>query len=507
MFHTSAHTAERCWQRCGACWSPRHSSSMKLFNLLAIQSRFTASFATSLSFLIGYLLLSSLQIAHATEGASIIHEDHNHPLLLNLRIEGEHTTSLDWQQDEGSSDYEPEFAGIDRGIIGRALPEITVLGNNAVRPRNILPGDKQYWVFPNETLWGSLSPAPSGVLSPEGWKRTTGDHNDSRIRTGAEGWYLPHADEVETELSRRQASTNRIRTLYVTLNTCLQPSSNSTDPIGPPPQLQLYVSLSDRNQRPGGPDVKDSDQQQVAVQGGYANLTVNATAAVYIGVAASNITDFAGIWNYELAASIDAPYHSYASERQNLFFIDSDTDSALLVTSNLTQASSDDPLYQKWMTTSPPFSMFAHNENDTAIKGLENSYCGLKHNAQIVANKNGQDTGRVDVGMTTRGPGKKPKEQFHIKGLNGSSTYYGFLAMDGNMTHEGGGVVGGGGKVWKAMNFSTKSGTSWTFLAEINRANSLTQMETASSFSTFLTAPKSPMRFPPTPRPTRTSKI
>ena len=433
---------------------------MQPFKLSENQSRFTTCLAPSLTFLIGYLALFNLQLAHATETGSITHEDHNHPLLPNLRIEIDQSNNLGWQQSEGSSDYEPEFAGIDRGIIGRASPEITILGNNAARPRNIQPGEKQYWVFPNETLWGSLLPTPTGVLSPDGWKRNAADDNDSRIPVEGEDWHLPQADQRRTELSRRQALSTGVRTLYVTLNTCLQPSANSTDPIGPPPQLEMYVSLSDRNQRPGGPDVKDSAQQQVPVQGGFGNLTVNATAAVYIGVAAPNNTDFVGIWNYEVAASIDAPYHSYASEHQNIFFIDSDTDSALLVTSNMTQANPDDPLYSKWMTTPPPFGMFAHNENDSAIKGLENSYCGLRHNAQIVANKNGQNTSRVDLGMTTRGPGSKPKEQFHIKSLNGSSTYYGFLAMDGNLTHAGEGVVGGGGKVWKAMNFSTKSGKS-----------------------------------------------
>lgn len=430
---------------------------MQLPKPIATQLRF--SFAASLALLILNPALPILHFAHATDADSIVHEDHNHPLRPSLRIEGDQTIDLGWEHSEDGGDYEPEFTGIDRGIIGRAAPEIILLGNNAPLPKNIKPGEKQYWVFPNETLWHSPSPAPTGVLLPDGWKRSTADNIDSRIREGMKDWHPPHIDEWETELARRQALSTRVRTLYITLNTCLQPSANSTNPIGSPPQLQMYVSLSDRNQRPGGPDVKDSDQVLVPVQGGYANHTVNATAAVYVGVAAPNNTDFVGIWNYELAASIDAPYHSYASEHQNLFFVDSDTNSALFVTTNMTQTDSNDPLYQKWMTAPPPFSMFAHNENDSSIKGLENSYCGLKQNAQILANKNGQNTGRVDVGMTNRGPGNKPKEQFHIKSLNGSSTYYGFLAMDGNLTHEGGGVVGGGGKVWKAMNFSTKAGT------------------------------------------------
>ena len=446
---------------------------MQLRNLIAARSRLL--FAASLAFILLHLTLSNLPRAHATEADSIAHEDHNHPLRPNVQIKADHTNDLGWEEIEEGSDYEPDFAGVDRGIIGRASPDITILGNNVAQPKNILPGEKQYWVFPNETLWGSLSPAPTGLLSPEGWKRSTADDDDdSRTGMEVENWHSPDIAERETDLNRRQATNPKVRTLYVTLNTCLQPSANSTNAIGPPPQLQMYVSLSDRNQRPGGPDVTDPDQQQVPVQGGFANLTVNATAVVYIGVAAPNNTDFTGIWNYELAASIDGPYHSYASEHQNLFFVDSDTDSALLVTSNTTQAGSEDPLYQKWMTTPPPFSLFAHNENDSATVGLEKSYCGLKHNAQIVAHRNGQNTGSVDIGMTTRGPGNKPKVQFHIKSLNGSSTYYGYLAIRGNLTNGTGAVVGGGGKVWKAMNFSTKTGTCKKLPVEVYQTNAFT---------------------------------
>ena len=427
----------------------------------AFRFGFSTFVAASLTFVIIHLSLLSLHVVYATDVDSIIREDHNHPLRLHLGIEVDRDSDLGWEANEGNSDYEPEFAGMDRGIIGRASPEISVLGNNAPQRSNIEAGEKQYWVFPNETLWGPHSAVTSGVLLPEGWKRSWTEENDQRIHKEVEGRRPDYAGDLQVDLERRQDVRNGARILYITFNTCLQPSGNFTDTIGPPPQLLLYVSLSERNQRPGGPSVKDPNQQLVPVQGGFANLTLNAPGTVYIGVAAPNNTDFLGLWNYELAASIDAPYHSYGSEDPNLLFVDSDTDSALLVTSNMTQADPDDPLYQKWMKISPPFSMFAHKENDLAIKGVENSYCGLKHNAQIVAHNNG----KIDVGMTNRGLGSKPKEQFHIQSLNGSSTYYGFLAMEGK------GVVGGGGKVWKAMNFSTKSGTSKSFINKVYQAD------------------------------------
>lgn len=427
---------------------------MQFPKLTPLQSRFAASFAASLVLVILYLALSNPHIAYAADADTIIQEDHNHPLSLgrertDLRIE---SPSFDDIEHEGI--YEPDFPSIDRGIIGRAQAEITALGNNAPQPRNIVAGDTQYWVFPNDTLWGPLSPATSGLPSPVGWKR---EELSGDVQRSGLGWDHDYVGGLDTELKKRQDVGNKVRTLYITLNTCLQPSANSTKPTGAPPQLQIYVSQSDRVQRPG-PDIKGQDQQTVIVQGGFANTKLNVTGAVFVSVSAPNSSDFTGIYNYELAASIDAPYHSYGSNSANLFFVDSDTNSALLVTNDTTQANPNETLYQTWMNIAPPFSMFVNNQNDSAIRGVERSYCGMKHNAQIVADKNGQNTGRVELGMTNRGLGNKPKEQFYIKSLNGSSTYYGHLAMDGNSTNQGGGVVGGGGKVWKAMNFTTKSG-------------------------------------------------
>lgn len=166
----------------------------------------------------------------------------------------------------------------------------------------------------------------------------------------------------------------------------------------------------------------------------------NADSAIYIGVSAPNTTLFTGIYNYEVAASIDAYFHSI-DEDTNLYFVDSDINAALLITNNLTQSSSTSQNYQEWMDMTPPYTIFANNINDTGIAGLERSYCALSQVAQIRQGNNA-----VNRSMTSRGMGSKPKEQFYITYLNSSSTYYGILGMDGNSTASGNGVVGGGGK-------------------------------------------------------------
>jgi calcium channel MID1 len=248
--------------------------------------------------------------------------------------------------------------------------------------------------------------------------------------------------------------SKRATTLYLTLNTCIQPSANSTDDsaVGGPPQLQIYVSQAESLQKPG-PDTDSPDQTVFNADGGYVAMTLAADGNVNIGVSAPNSTAFSGIYNYEIAASIDAPYHEIDDGTPNLYFVDGDSGAALLVTNDTTQSNPDEELYKQWMNMTPPFTMFAHNMNDSAILGVHKSVCGLNIFAQI-----SKRTSNVEAGMTNRGVNQKPKEQFYITSLNHSSTYYGFLAMEGNSTSSGEGVVGGGGKVWKAMNFTTKSG-------------------------------------------------
>lgn len=375
--------------------------------LTPLQSRFAACLSASAILLLLYLSLTKPHFAYALElDSRIPAEDHNHYIIFE--------------------DGDDDETGHEKTFVPRAEEGVSALANNAPQNSNIEFGQTQNWVFPEDTING-----------PHG---TTG--------TGLPSEKLKERDlEPELhELKRRQSRTS----VYITLNTCLQPTSNDTNAI--PPQLEMYISLSESNQKPG-----PGTGTAVAVIGGYALYEVNATSDVYVGISAPNTTDFSNIWNYEIAASIDAPYHAFVDPAvPNLYFVDSDNHAALLITDNTTQALPNSTVYKQWMNMTPPYGVFAENQKERSILGVQRSFCGLKNNAQLLTNINGTTNQNV-AQMTNRGIGGKPKEQFYMTGLNATSQYWAMLVIDGNSTRSGNSVVGGGGTVWSAIAFETKT--------------------------------------------------
>ncbi|KEF60540.1 uncharacterized protein A1O9_02101 [Exophiala aquamarina CBS 119918] len=387
--------------------------------LTQLQLRFTASFAASIFLLLLYLSLTKPHFAYALQldpEAPI--EDHS---LFGLLLE----RGLEEDAVEFDDDIKLEV---------RAVEGVLALSNNAPQNKNINIGEVQHWVFTKDEIDGPHGTPGPGLPSDNLAKRLV---------------------EVDVhELKKRQQSSK----VYITLNTCLQPSTNSSrgdsdDAI--PPQLQIYFSMSDSNPKPG-PGVNDPNQRNIQVDAGYGYLEVDANSDVYVGVAAPNTTAFGGIWNYEVAASNDAPYH-FAHPEPNLFFVDGDNHAALLITDDLTEAAPNETVFKEWMGLSPaPWGVFAADQKDRSILGLKNSFCGLKNNVRLAANIEGTQTQNI-AQMTSRGLGGKPKEQFYITGLNASSRYWGMLVMQGNSTDSGVGVIGGGGAVWAAIEFGTKA--------------------------------------------------
>jgi calcium channel MID1 len=402
--------------------------------LSPLQSRFAASLTATLFLIILYFVLSSPRLAYAIDVESIIQDDHNHPISPNFHVS---PGKVEWKL--GTDGYS-ELSLETLDIVKRAPAGVDSLANNEPRLKNIQKGETQYWVFPKEALAGPKSP-PTPGLPPV-------------ARSHLED---PEHKVLQEELRRRDgALLGRSVAVYLTVNTCLQPFLNSTRQSNDngPSQLRMYISQSASTQKPG-PGADPASVTVILLDEGYATATLGADGDVFIGISAPNNTRYSGIYNYEIAASIDAPFHNLDTTTPYLFFVDGDSGTALLQTNDTTQADPDDDIYRQWMKLDPPpFTMFAHNMDDYDILGLQKSYCGLSKNAQISKSSN-----NVQVEMTNRGINHKPKEQFYVKNLNASSTYYGFLAMEGNSTNSGSGVVGGGGKVWKPMNFTTKSGT------------------------------------------------
>ena len=87
--------------------------------------------------------------------------------------------------------------------------------------------------------------------------------------------------------------------------------------------------------------------------------------------------------------------------------------------------------------------------------GLKRSWCGLKQIANTTSNFT------VNSTITTNFGKRLPKGQFHVDGLEKNKQYFGYLAIDGNMTTQGLNFpvtdpIGRGGRVWRQFKFRTK---------------------------------------------------
>lgn len=351
--------------------------------------------------------------------------------------------------------YEAEFSAFDRSIIGRQTRDLITLTNDEPLPMNVEQGVTQPFVFllprvsERKAEGDRLELRREYDLSGEG-------HAGAGASTGAADDEEGREEEGQ-DYEKRQAAQR----VYISANTCLQPQ-----PVDPskttedPPQLVLYVSTSPDNTAPG-PLADEATQHKEDFKEGAVAYNITTDREVYIGIHAPDSETFSGTYNVRIAASTDSYYYTYGGENDpGPFLIDSDSHGALLITNNLTN--SKDPKVEAAIMQTQPYVLFAHNTKDRAINGLMYSYCGLYNYAQIAATKDERQTGTVRTSMTTKwGKGNLPKQQFFFSGLNFSTTYFGILAVDG----ADGGKLGKrqtaserGPQVFKAMNFTTKSG-------------------------------------------------
>jgi calcium channel MID1 len=426
--------------------------AMPLPKLSPLQSRLAASLIASIMLVLIYFAFMSPHFAYAADVDSIRPEDHNHERLLGRPI-----LDLEFEELElREPTYEAQFVGVDRGIIGRATTEPIPLTNNGMQLTNIPQGQLVSYMFSNTSLWGPLSPVksslPSQITLNGKIKRgldEIGSLEDDEEEEDIE-------DEDQLKLRPRQSISGNQRFLYITVTACNQPTSNTT--TDPPPQLQLYVSTSQDNITPGP---GQNPQAEITLDEGYAIYQLNATGNVYIGVYGENVnTTYTGVWNAQIAASIDEPYHYYwNSTDPNLLLVDSDSNSALLYTDPLIPDSSNKTLAEAWMDMSPPFDVFVSDASDNSIMGLQKSDCGLQTKAQISTFRPGQTSSDIAMRMTDIGSDSLPKQQFYITGLGPGKTYSIALVMNGT-TASGNSAVGAGGQVFKMTSFTTLSSMS-----------------------------------------------
>lgn len=376
--------------------------------------------------------------------------------------------------------YEPDFLPFDRSIIGRAPAGVTSLTNNEATPMNVEEGTTQRFVF----MLPDVAEAEEEEVEESEKEKGKEEEEEKEEEEGAEGEEEEENEgdrlesragynasqeknvgagaaeyEVargrETHVLRRRQTPRRV---YISANTCQQPQPvDPSKTTSDPPQLTLFVSTSEENQTPG-PSEDAETQTLIEFKEGAVMYNVTTSRAVYIGVHAPNVSEaFSGTYNFRIAASMDSYYYSYDEHSDaDLIWVDSDSQGALLMTHNLTDKA--DPTLEAKLMKSQPYVLFAHNKKDRAINGLKYSYCGLQNYAQIAATRHGKQTNMVRTGVTKRGPGNLPKQQFFFSGLNSSTEYVGILAQDGNQMGKRQNTAEAGGKVFKEMRFSTKSG-------------------------------------------------
>jgi calcium channel MID1 len=412
-----------------------------------------------------YFTFSSPHFAYASNIDSIQAEDHNHEQLLRGPF-----FDLDPELPElelrDELSYESEFLGVDRGIIGRAptSDEPKPLINNVRQTDNVPMGTTQSYVFTNSSLFGNKSTTQAYLIPIQYRKRSAEVYDIYAERE------VPEDADIETWEDRmllsRQSALTGFRTLYITVNTCAQPQPvNSQQALPPPPQLQLYISQSTDNKNPGP---GKSPQDMVELDGGYGLYEVNATSDVFIGLYGVNDTTYSGVWNAEIAASIDAPFHYFHGLSSNLSLVDSDSSSAYLLVENPMRSESGTSGLQQW-SDSPPYVLFGSDASKTSISGLENSYCGLQNNADIIPanSRPGVTKNNVQSWLTKRGAATVPDQKFYVDGLTKGTKYNAILAMTGNSTSSENGVVGGGGQVFRLMKFDTTSGKTHSLFRQV----------------------------------------
>ncbi|KAF4455249.1 hypothetical protein F53441_2399 [Fusarium austroafricanum] len=350
--------------------------------------------------------------------------------------------------------YEPNFAAFDRSIIGRAPPEQPLLSNNGPLSSTLIPGATRCYLVNKKTLFGH-------------------DKRDDNVHG---------SKDVDDESGHQNSRRENTRTVYISANTCTRPTlktKNKDKILDKKIQLSLYTSTTSKVKCPTAGNYNESnpDTKKILFDEGAVMMTMNATDDIYISIVADNLTQkYDGEWNYEIAISLDEYYHKYDvnNSTAQLLLMDFDSTSALLATNDLTHESSET---QQIIQTPPPYQIFVGDEKSRTIDGLRHSRCGLKLHAEIWANseKTGRHNDMVTTGVTTRGQGGLPKQQFMITGLNHNTTYSGILFKmpegSGKRDQKTERMIGGGGTVYKATSFETSSSKNCKMVTNLDFCN------------------------------------
>ncbi|KAH9883017.1 hypothetical protein J1614_000384 [Plenodomus biglobosus] len=417
-----------------------------------LQSRLLAYIATIFLCFAPWISLAPQFSGYATDVAAVVDPGGPDQAILP----GLTSAELALVQDEDSireqgEGYAPDFVYLDRSLIGRQEAEVDKLTLDVKLGKDILTGITMHFVLEkNQLRLKRTVDIPLEALEASAMDKVA----DEALQ--GQGHDAPD-DESPYELYKRQAATSLVS---ITATTCNQPMPVANFVPKDHPQLVMYVSNSTQNQKPG-PDSTDglvTNITGVIFDSGYARFDFNATGDLYIGISAPVLDDqeWFGSWHFEIAASVDGPYHNYDNSTPFLFMVDTDSDSTLFVTNDIA-ISNDTTDLGTWREQNP-FSMYAFEAGEwTVISGIEHSYCALMEKF----NSNSTKDFTIQTNVTTKfGEGHLPRSQFNVQGLDRDKLYNGFVVVnETNITSSlpSVGVVRAGGKVFQPFQWRTKA--------------------------------------------------
>ncbi|KAF9732267.1 hypothetical protein PMIN03_008850 [Paraphaeosphaeria minitans] len=368
------------------------------------------------------------------------------------------------EEGNGDSLYAPLFAYFDRSLVGRQEddPKPSELNNNQMKSMEIAPNNTRTFTFKKSQL-GQRSVLEE-VLNARAPEETLNGKSDT---DGHE----------EGEIVKRQAQSR----LWISANTCRQPTPTVKLVTDPVPQLTLWVWTS-TSSAPAVPSSSSRPVGNSTFNGGYANYTLATNENVYIAVTAPALTQgWAGSWSFEIAASTDQGYyHIYDNSTNFIYMVDTDSDSTLFITHNMTDFN-DTAKVDKWIDEhkddNMPFDIYAFPDDAwSPMMGLERSYCGLKTQFESSNDLS------VTTSITTQFGQGLPKGMFNVQGLKTSMKYTGFLVLNGtsNMTIDNT-TTNDGGRVFQSFQWQTKADDTCQVIFGLEECNTVAYAVPSSS--------------------------
>lgn len=217
--------------------------------------------------------------------------------------------------------------------------------------------------------------------------------------------------------------------IFLTGNICSQPDNVGAED----PSLTVYYSFNStmfqNNEIGQMGHFKNGYFQALADVPSSDDGTYESTI-LYIAVRAPENTNKTQSWSYQLGVSQNDLVFQW-DDRSWASVVDTDDNSALIVTGNLTGASGTN--YSDWNATKSNYALYVYSyDYRDYFSKLNSSWCAVRNGPALFSTSN------FETKYTQRNGGLQ--QQFYVPGLNASTKYLAYLVSDFKGTNFGGAV-------------------------------------------------------------------